>query len=127
MLKFQGHKEGAKRWSLGRPAKIGRGLIDSVGGARRFCAEAEPAKGTSRANILDRLDRDGGAELLRSTGPRRRDERQGRRHRCGGSRLKGPEQVHAALRPNNLLKNPFLSVGIVILMSSPASRRAAAA
>jgi hypothetical protein len=45
---------------------------------------------------------------------------------CGGGRLKEAEQVHAALRPNSFLKNPFLSVGIVIAMFSPASRRAAA-
>src|SRR4029079_2950076 len=35
------------------------------------------------------------------------------------------EQLHAALRPNNLPKNPCFSVGTVISTSSPMSRRAA--
>ena len=40
---------------------------------------------------------------------------------------KDRNRVHAAaLLPNSVLKKPLLSVGMVILMSSPASRRAAA-
>ena len=48
------------------------------------------------------------------------------RHRRGAGRPEEVEQLHAALRPNSLLKNPFLSAeGMVSSISSPHSRRAA--
>src|SRR6266853_3671979 len=47
------------------------------------------------------------------------------RHRGGADRLEKTEQLHAALRPKSLLNNPFFSVGIIISITSPPSRRAA--
>src|ERR1700759_2952246 len=47
------------------------------------------------------------------------------RHRRGTGRPKEVEQLHAALRPNSLLRKPFLSAGTVSSMSAPHSRRAA--
>src|SRR6266446_3646994 len=49
------------------------------------------------------------------------------RNRGGSPSPEQSEDTHAALRPNSLSKNPFLSLGIVIGTTSPASRRAAAA
>src|ERR1700733_1371996 len=88
---------------------------------------------------LVRIDRDMAAEHLEDLLAQHRDEvdmaaelafvfqqnlQPFARHRRGTGRPKEVEQLHAALRPNSLLRKPFLSATMVSSIFSPQSRRA---
>src|SRR5262249_24877898 len=59
--------------------------------------------------------------------PLPRDRRRGWLRRGHGTVREKPEYAHAALRPNNSFISPLGSLGTIISMVSPSSRRVASA